>query len=88
MNFGPDDAIGVSKIGPVQDRPLEFITRARVRERITADGVHELLAVTTDPASSSPGILLYGKRDAIDGKMHLYAAFPSGTVQIVATEPD
>jgi hypothetical protein len=88
MNFGPDEAIGVSKIGTVAARALEFFTSARVRARITPDGAHELLPVTVDPVLSSSGIYLYGKKDDVDGKMHLYARFPTGTVQIVATEPD
>lgn len=85
MHFGPNDALGASGIGP-PDRDLEFYA-AGLWERLLKGGGHEFVALTTNIRAHKSSVVLFCAVDE-RGKHQLFAHFPTGAIQILATEPD
>lgn len=70
--------------------PLEIITHGRQRFLIGHSDEPAILGKPVDNTPSAPGLQGSGVfffRDRGDGKAQLCVVFPSGAVQIIATEP-
>jgi hypothetical protein len=84
------DVIGTRLVGPSNKRDhVEVVTNSRTRLVVRAeDAGLEFAAAAADLAAPTPvgrGVVFF--RDRGDGKAQCCVRFPSGAVQVLATEP-
>lgn len=77
----------VTKLGGGSSDPIEITTHGRLRARFDGrDAYFELLEVEGDPSvGRSKRIVLFARLSG--GNYQLCARFPSGVIQVLATEP-
>lgn len=72
-----------------ENQGYELVTHGKVRVRVRADGAVLLVAPdsTTPAAPIGSGAAILFSRDDGAGKAQLCVRYPSGAIQILATEP-
>lgn len=80
------DTINVRRVGSHENGNLELFSRAAIRENTR--GGHEYTAVDTDPEAPKRDVIanVFFRTNGA-GKAQAYVRFPSGAIQILATEP-
>lgn len=77
-----------TRVGGGKAEVIEFITHGEVRKRVRArEPVEEHLPVVVDPTAPVNAAAITFFRDRGDGKFQYCVQFPSGAIQVIATEP-